>query len=129
MIKNLPNDITKASLNELLSDIGNINYLYLPHDKYSNKCLRFAFVNVVNYKTIIQLYNKLNGIRLEDFEMKRSLEIFYSKVQGKLGLSLMFGRKWLYDYVIICFISVLLYASFNFEIINTITPILLINEL
>lgn len=93
MIKNLPCEITKASINEILSDVGNINYLYLPHDKFSNKCLGFAFVNVVNYKNITRLYNKLNGIKLDSFEMKRPLEICYSKVQGKVGLSKMFGRK------------------------------------
>ena len=93
MIKNLPLDVTKQYINEILSGVGNSNYLYLPHDKFSNKCLGFAFVNVVNYKNIIRLYNKLNGIKLDNFDMKRPLEICYSKVQGKAGLSQMFGKK------------------------------------
>ena len=93
MIKNLPLDVTKMYINEMLRGVGNINYLYLPHEKYTNKCLGFAFVNVVNYKNIIRLYNKVNGVKLEKFEMKRPLEICYSIVQGKAGLAEMFGKK------------------------------------
>ena len=93
MIKNLPNDVNKDYINKILCDVGNINYVYLPYDKNSSRSLGFAFVNVVNYKNIIKLYNKLNGIKLENFNMKRPLEICYSKVQGKLGLSQMFVKK------------------------------------
>ena len=93
MIKNLPSEVTKDYINEILSDIGNINYIYLPHEKHSKKNLGFAFVNVVNYKNIVKLYNKLNGTKLKDYQMKRPIEVCYSKIQGKEGLAQMFGRK------------------------------------
>ena len=93
MIKNLPLDVTKQYINEILTGVGNINYIYLPHEQYTKRCLGFAFVNVVNYKNIIRLYNKVNGVKLENFDMKRPLEICYSKVQGKAGLAEMFGKK------------------------------------
>ena len=73
--------------------MGNINYLYLPFDKKNNKFLGFAFVNVVNYKTLIQLHNKLYGRKLENFEMKKTIEICYSKVQGKQELIQMFSKN------------------------------------
>ncbi len=93
IIKNLPNSINKEFINEMLLGVGNINYLYLPFDKYSNKNLGFAFVNMVNYRSIIQLYNKLKEYKFDKFEMKRPIEICYSKVQGKNELSQMFKKN------------------------------------
>lgn len=93
MIKNLPNTISKDYFKNILCDVGNINYLYLPFDKKNNKFLGFAFVNVVNYKTLIQLHNKLYGRKLENFEMKKTIEICYSKVQGKQELIQMFSKN------------------------------------
>ena len=93
IIKNLPNSINKEFINEMLLGVGNINYLYLPFDKYSNKNLGFAFVNMVNYRSIIQLYNKLKEYKFDKFEMKRPVEICYSKVQGKNELSQMFKKN------------------------------------
>lgn len=93
MIKNIPSGITKSHLNEILSNVGNINYLYIPHDKSIKKSLAFAFVNVINYKNVANLYHKLNGVKLKNFDMKRPLEICYSKVQGKAELAKMFGKK------------------------------------
>ena len=93
IIKNLPNSINKEFINEILLGVGNINYLYLPFDKYSNKNLGFAFVNMVNYRSIIQLYNKLKEYKFDKFEMKRPVEICYSKVQGKNELSQMFKKN------------------------------------
>ena len=72
MIKNIPSGITKTHLNEILSNVGNINYLYIPHDKSIKKSLAFAFVNVINYKNVANLYHKLNGVKLTNFAMKRT---------------------------------------------------------
>ena len=80
MIKNLPSSITKEHFKDILGDVGNINYMYLPYDKKNNKFLGFAFVNVVNYKTLIQIHKKLNGKKLDNYRMKKNIEICYSKV-------------------------------------------------
>lgn len=93
MIKNLPSSITKEHFKTILGDVGNINYVYLPFDKKNNKILGFAFVNVINYKTILHLYHKLYGKKFEDFDMKKKIEICYSKVQGKNELIKMFKYK------------------------------------
>ncbi len=92
IIKNIPNSINKEYINEILLGVGNINYLYLPFDKYSNKNLGFAYVNVVNYRSIILLYNKLKEYKFDKFEMKKPIEIYYSKIQGKNELSKMFKK-------------------------------------
>ena len=93
MIKNLPSSITKEDFKTILGDVGNINYVYLPFDKKKNKYLGFAFVNVVNSKTLIQIYNKLYGKKLDNYQMKKNIEICYSKVQGKNELIQMFSKN------------------------------------
>ena len=92
IIKNIPNSINKEYINEILLGVGNINYLYLPFDKYSNKNLGFAYVNVVNYRSIILLYNKLKEYKFDKFKMKKHIEIYYSKIQGKKELTKMFKK-------------------------------------
>ena len=93
MIKNLPSSITKEDFKTILGDVGNINYVYLPFDKKNNKYLGFAFVNVVNYKTLIQIHKKLYGKKLDNYRMKKNIEICYSKVQGKNELIQMFSKN------------------------------------
>ena len=93
MIKNLPSSITKEDFKTILGDVGNINYVYLPFDKKKNKYLGFAFVNVVNSKTLIQIHNKLYGKKLDNYQMKKNIEICYSKVQGKNELIQMFSKN------------------------------------
>ena len=93
MIKNLPSSITKEHFKDILGDVGNINYMYLPYDKKNNKFLGFAFVNVVNYKTLIQIHKKLYGKKLDNYRMTKNIEICYSKVQGKNELIQMFSKN------------------------------------
>ena len=62
-------------------------------DKKNNKFLGFAFVDVVNYKTLIQIYKKLYGKKLDNYRMKKNIEICYSKVQGKNELIQMFSKN------------------------------------
>ncbi len=46
-----------------------------------------------NYKSIIHLYNKLKGYKFDNFELKKPIEICYSKIQGKNNLSQMFKKN------------------------------------
>ena len=93
IIKNLPNSINKEYINQILLGVGNINYLYLPFDKYNNRNLGFAFINVVNYRSIIKLHNRLKDYKFENIDIKKQIEICYSKIQGKNELSKMFKKK------------------------------------
>ena len=93
IIKNIPNTLTKDDLKSILEGIGNINYLYLPFDKVINRNLGFAYVNVVNYKNIINLYNRIIDYNFENLNFNKAVEVYYSKVQGKNSLSKMFSRK------------------------------------
>ncbi len=93
IIKNIPNSINKDYINEILKGVGNINFLYLPYDKYNKKNLGIVYVNMVNYRSIILLYNKLKGYKFDNFDLKKPIEIYYSKIQGKEGLSKMFRNN------------------------------------
>ena len=93
IIKNIPNYITKENFSNILEGIGNINYLYLPYNKNSNQNLGFALVNLVNYKNIINLYNRLTHYDFDEFEVGKSIEISYYKIQGRSNLCKMFLKN------------------------------------
>lgn len=93
LLRNLPTDITKEQLRTILLEIGNINFLFLPFDKQANKLVGIAFVNFVNYKNVLDAYTKLHGTKLDGFDMKRPLEVRYSKNQGKVELTKTLTQK------------------------------------
>ena len=93
IIKNIPNSITKENIREILKGTGNINYLYVPFIQISKKNLGFAIINLVNYKSIINLYNRINEYKFNEFDINKSIEISYYKIQGKVNLSKMFVKK------------------------------------
>ena len=93
LLKNIPHEMTKTTLSEILSGVGNINYLYLPYDKNTNLNEGFAILNIINYKNIINIYNRLNNLHLEEYNLPKPIEITYSKLQGKEKLSQLFWNK------------------------------------
>ena len=95
ILKNLPNDITKEDLKIIIEPLGNINFIYIPlliknKNKYKNN-LPCAYINAINYKTIIKIFQKFQEIKLnadkgvynKDYS---KIEIFYSGTQGKKAL-------------------------------------------
>ena len=94
IIKNLPNDISKDEVKSIIEPLGNINFIYIPlliknKNKLKNN-LPCAYVNVINYKTILKILQRfeqlktLNPIyKCKDFS---KIEIFYSGTQGKHAL-------------------------------------------
>ncbi len=95
ILKNLPDDISKEELKAIIEPLGNINFIYIPlliknKNKYKNN-LPCAYVNAINYKTIIKIFQKFQEIKLnadkgvynKDYS---KIEIFYSGTQGKKAL-------------------------------------------
>ena len=94
IIKNLPNDISKEELKCIIEPLGNINFIYIPlliknKNKQKNN-LPCAYINVINYKSILKIYNYFQQIKknnsnnnLRDFS---KVDIFYSGTQGKNAL-------------------------------------------
>ena len=92
IIKNLPNDISKDDLKSIIEPLGNINFIYIPLlIKNKNKTnLPCAYINVINYKTILKIIQKFEQIKnIKDNQKNKDLtkvEIFYSGTQGKYAL-------------------------------------------
>ena len=86
LIKNIPRNMTKNQLKLILEKIANINYIYIPLFMLSEDNLRYAFVNVINSKSIIDIYLKLRKMKFEYDNPKTKMEILYSKIQGKKAL-------------------------------------------
>lgn len=92
IIKNLPNDISKEDLKTIIEPLGNINFIYIPIlIKNKNKTtLPCAYINVINYKTILKIVQKFEQIKnLNKIQSNKDLskvEIFYSGTQGKYAL-------------------------------------------
>ena len=94
IIKNLPNDISKDEIKSIIEPLGNINFIYIPlliknKNKLKNN-LPCAYVNVINYKTILKILKKFEQLKIinpvqncKDFS---KIEIFYSGTQGKHAL-------------------------------------------
>lgn len=86
LIKNIPRNMTKNQLKLIIEKIANINYIYIPLFMLSADNLRCAFVNVVNSKSIIDIYLKLRKINFVYDNPNTKIEISYSKLQGKKAL-------------------------------------------
>ena len=86
LIKNIPRNMTKNQLKLILEKIANINYIYIPLFMLSADNLRCAFVNVVNSKSIIDIYLKLKKINFVYDNPNTKMEITYSQLQGKKAL-------------------------------------------
>jgi RNA recognition motif-containing protein len=86
LIKNIPRNMTKNQLKMLIEKIANINYIYIPLFMLTSDNLRCAYVNVVNSRSIIDIYLKLKKINFVYDNPNTKLEISYSKLQGKKAL-------------------------------------------
>jgi len=88
MIKGIPVDISKKEIRNIIEKYGNLNYLYIikdPKNKDNNTSI--AFINVVNYKSIIPLYMNLRNYKFNSNGNVYNIEIIYSNVQGKEQLN------------------------------------------
>ena len=85
VIKGIPKNMSKNEVRNLLDKFGNINFLYIinsPTNKNNNNT-SIAFVNVINFKSIIPLFMNLRNYKIEKFGKTYNLKISYSNVQGK----------------------------------------------
>lgn len=92
ILKNLPNGISKEDLKSIIEPLGNINFIYIPlmNKNKNNTTFPCAYINVINYKTILKIVQKFEQIKaLNHFWGNKDLtkvEIFYSGTQGKYAL-------------------------------------------
>ena len=87
IIKGIPIDLPKNEIRDLINKYGNINYLYIikSYIKEENNT-SMAFVNFINYKSIIPLFMSLRNYKIEKNGKLYNLKIMYSNAQGKENL-------------------------------------------
>ena len=105
IIKNLPKDISKEELKLIIEPLGNINFIYIPllnkNKNNSINNLPCAYINVINYKSILKIIQNFKEIKnLNSINLKKDftqVEIFYSGTQGKDALikRFLFEKKYL----------------------------------
>ena len=78
--------MTRNQFQMILENIANINYLYIPLSMLTKDNLRCAFVNVVNPRSIIDIYLKLRKINFNYDNLNTKIEILYSSLQGRNAL-------------------------------------------
>jgi hypothetical protein len=91
LIKNIPKTIKKREVRSLIENFANINYLRIKQDKKSKDFI-VAYLNVINYKSIVPIYMGLRKHTFNYDNKKIVTELFYSKYQGKEELKKLLNR-------------------------------------
>ena len=99
IIKGIPMDMSKKEVRNIIEKYGNINYLYLTKDTTSeDNNTSIAYVNVINYKSIIPLFMNLRNYKLNSNGQLYDLKIMYSPVQGKKQLKQYVKQQYFCEY-------------------------------
>ncbi len=99
MIRNIPNKYTQVML---LSEIDvefreTYDFFYLPID-FKNLCnVGYAFINFMDFRSIIPFWNKFNGQRWHNFNSEKVCSISYARIQGKASMTSRFQNSSLMD--------------------------------
>ena len=92
LIKNIPKNIKKKEIRNMIEKFANINFLGLTQDK-KTKSFIIAYLNVINYKSIVPIFM---GLRKHIFNYNNKdiiTELYYSKYQGKEELKSFFKKR------------------------------------
>ena len=100
IIKGIPTDMPKKDVRNFIEKYGNLNYLYITKDSTDEeKKTSIAFVNVINYKSIIPLFMNLRNYKIKRDEKIFHIKIMYSFVQGKKQLKQYIKQNHSYKYI------------------------------
>jgi hypothetical protein len=92
-------DMSKKEVRNIIEKYGNLNYLYLTKDTASeDNNTSIAYVNVINYKSIIPLFMNLRNYKFKKNNNVYNVKIMYSVVQGKKQLKQHIKKNNFYKY-------------------------------
>ena len=96
IIKGIPNNLSKSEFKNYLDKFGNINYFYITKEtKNKRNNTSIAFINVINYKSIIPLFMDLRNLNQKNNSDEDNYEISYANIQGKTELKEYVEKKFL----------------------------------
>ena len=90
MVRNIPNKYTQqmllAEFTENGLGPGVIDFFYLPID-FKNRCNRgYAFINFVDFKSILPFHQRYFGKHWSTFNSDKICDITYARIQGKAAM-------------------------------------------
>ena len=99
IIKGIPTDMPKKEFRDLIEKYGNLNYLYIAKDLKSDgeKKTSIAFINLINYKTIIPLFMNMRNYQINRNGEMYSIKLMYASVQGKKQLKQYIKKAYFYQ--------------------------------
>ena len=92
LIKNIPKNIKKKEIRDIVEKFANINFLGITQDK-KYKSFIIAYLNVINYKSIVPIFMGLRNYTFNYNNKIIIMELFYSRFQGKEELKKVFKTK------------------------------------
>ena len=92
LIKNIPKNIKKKEIRDIVEKFANINFLGITQDK-KYKSFIIAYLNVINYKSIVPIFMGLRNYTFNYNNKIIIMELFYSRFQGKEELRKVFKNK------------------------------------
>ena len=96
IIRGIPRNLPKNEFKKYLDKFGNINYFYITKEaKNKRKNTSVAFINVINYKSIIPLFMDLRNLNQKNNSNIDNIEICYSNIQGKAQLKEYIEKKFI----------------------------------
>ena len=94
LIKGMPDYYSTNDIYNYITKFGNINYFYITKKLKNNKSTLTAFLNVINYKSIIPIFMNLRNLKINNGELIYNIEVTYSKIQGKEKLKHYIKQKY-----------------------------------
>ena len=100
IIRGIPTDLTKKEIRNLIEKYGNINYLYVTKTIKSKEQLSsIAYINVINYRTIIPLFMNLRNVSFIRDGKLYKLKIMYNEKKKKKQLKQYIKGIYFYEYL------------------------------
>ena len=95
IIRGIPLDMPKKEVRNFIEKYGNLNYLYIMKDPAnSEQNSSIAYINVINYKSIVPLFMNLRKFKFVRDEQIFDIKINYANAQGKKQLKQFIKQKY-----------------------------------
>ena len=99
IIRGIPLDMPKKDVRNFIEKYGNLNYLYIMKDpENSEQNSSIAYLNVINYKSIVPLFMNLRNFKFIRDEQIFDFKINYANAQGKKQLKQFIKQKYFSKY-------------------------------
>ena len=93
VIKNIPKNVKKKDIRNMVEKYGNINFLVISKDVEKENYIN-AYLNMINYKSIVPIYMGLRKVNFNYQGIITNIQIIYSEAQGKAELKKIFNNEY-----------------------------------